>query len=176
MYEKTLDSEILYSGRILNLRLSTVEVEGGHISKREIVEHKGAVAVVAVTDERELLMVRQFRIAIDREMLEIPAGLIEPGEDPESTALRELKEETGYTAENIRKLHTYYTSPGFTDELVHVYLATGLTPGEMDLDEGEVLEVEKYSLDEVEELLTSIDDSKTVIGLLYLLKHIEEFK
>ena len=174
MYEKTLKSKKIYEGKILDLIVSDVELDNGMVAKREIVKHNGAVAIVAITDDKKILMVRQYRVAVEKDVLEIPAGLIEENEQPEKTALRELKEETGYTAKSIIKIHDYYTSPGFTNEKVYIYLATDLTKGEQDLDDEESLEVEKFHISDLENLLKESEDSKTIIGLLYLSRYLNK--
>lgn len=168
----TVSTERIYEGKILNLRVDTID-QDGRKAKREIVEHKGACAIAAVTDEGDILFVRQYRIAVDDFILEIPAGLIDPGENPEETAVRELEEETGYIAGNIEKVQSCYTSPGFTDESIHIFLAWNLKEGEMNLDEGENLTVEKYPIDSIDTLIENADDSKTVMGLLHLARNRE---
>ncbi len=171
--ENIVDSKMIFEGKILNLRVDDVELSDGSFSKREIVEHGGAVAVVALTPEKEILMVRQFRSAIGKEIVEIPAGLIEKDEDPAKTAIRELEEETGYIAEKIEKICSYHPSAGFSDEIIHLYFATDLVEGNMNLDDGEFLEVERYSIDDIDRLISESCDSKTLIGLQYLSSQIK---
>lgn len=171
--ERVISSRVIFEGKILNLRLDDVELRDGSYSKREIIEHKGAVAIVALTPEKEILMVRQYRSAIGKEILEIPAGLIEEGEDPKRTALRELEEETGYIANRIEKIHSYYSSAGFSDEVIHIYFATDLSIGRMNLDDGEFLEVEKWDIDDLDRLIEESSDAKTLIGLQYLSNQIK---
>jgi len=166
--EKTISSQMLYEGRILNLRKDTVEVADGSVSAREIVEHNGGVAIVAITDDNKMIMVKQFRKAAEKVILEVPAGKCEKNEDPMITATRELKEETGYTAANIKFLTKFYSSVGYSAEMIHMYLCTGLTPGETDFDENEDIETIEYDLDELHEMVISgeIEDAKTIIAIL----------
>ncbi|MEG1584807.1 MAG: NUDIX hydrolase, partial [Anaerovorax sp.] len=120
--EKTISSERIYEGAILNLRKDKVHVKEGRTSYREIVEHNGGVALAALTEEGKLVLVRQFRKAAEEVALEVPAGKIEQGErDHELAALRELKEETGYTAENLELLSSFYSSIGYSTEMIHLY-------------------------------------------------------
>jgi len=165
--EKTLDSEMIYKGTILNLRRDKVTVMTG-TSYREIIEHNGGAVAAAVTDEGKLVMVRQYRKAVERVVLEVPAGKRNDGEDPLDTVSRELREETGYSAEKIELLTAMEPSVGYTKEVLYVYLATGLTPGETDYDENEAIEVVEYDFDEVYEMVISgkIHDAKTIIAVL----------
>ena len=132
--EKTMKSERIYDGKILNLRVDTVELPDKKYSKREIVEHPGAVAIIAVNEMNELIIIRQYRKAIDRVLLEIPAGKLELNEEPIESAKRELKEETGYIADKIEYVMEFYTSPGFSNEKIYLFLAQGLNEGEQELD------------------------------------------
>ncbi|TJX61439.1 NUDIX hydrolase [Soehngenia saccharolytica] len=167
--EKTMKSERIYDGKILNLRVDTVELPDKKYSKREIVEHPGAVAIIAINENKEMIMIRQYRKAIDKILLEIPAGKLELNEEPIESAKRELKEETGYTADKIEYVMEFYTSPGFSNEKIYLFLAQGLTEGEQELEVGEYIDVEKYSLDELMKMikLGEIVDSKTIIGISY---------
>lgn len=165
--EETISSEMIYEGAILNLRKDKVTVKTG-TSFREIVEHNGGAALAALTDDGKLLMVRQFRKAIERDVLEVPAGKIEKGEDPFETARRELREETGYTAANIRQIGKIYPSVGYTQEKIFIYLCTGLTPGEPDFDENEALDIIEYDFEEVYKMALAgeIEDAKTLTAIL----------
>ena len=136
--ERTLESELIYEGAILNLRRDKVTVPNGE-SYREIIEHNGGAVLAAVTDEGKMVMVRQFRNPAQRVVFEVPAGKIDPGEDPEVTAVRELKEETGYTARNVRFLTYFYPCVGYSEEKLYMYLCTDLEPGETNFDENECL-------------------------------------
>ncbi len=167
--EKTMKSERIYDGKILNLRVDTVELPDKKYSKREIVEHPGAVAIVAINEKNEMIIIRQYRKAIDKVLLEIPAGKLELNEEPIESAKRELKEETGYIADKIEYVMEFYTSPGFSNEKIYLFLAQGLTEGEQELEVGEYIDVEKYSLDELMKMikLGEIVDSKTIVGISY---------
>ena len=166
--EITIDSERIYEGAILNLRRDTVTVKNGKTAYREIIEHNGAVALIAVTDDEKIIMVRQYRKACESELLEIPAGKIDKGEDAFNSAVRELKEETGYTAENIKLLTKVYVSCGYSQEQISIYLCTGLTPGETVFDEDEDLEIYEIPLKELYDMCMNgeIVDSKSIVGIL----------
>lgn len=137
--EKTMKSDKLYEGKIINLRIDTVELPDKKYSKREIVEHPGGVAIVGVTDENEILLVRQYRKAVDKILLELPAGKIEVNEEPKETALKELKEETGYSTEKLEYLLEFYTSPGFSTEKVYIFLAEDMQKANKSLNQGSIL-------------------------------------
>ncbi|MDO8670593.1 MAG: NUDIX hydrolase [Dehalococcoidia bacterium] len=169
--EKTIESQRLYEGRIINLRLDTIELPDGRTAKREIVEHRGAVAIVAIDENDNVLLVRQFRTPVGGVLLEVPAGTLDPGEKPEDCARRELQEETGFAAGHIERLGGFYSAPGFCTEYLYLYLATELTPSRLEADYDENIEVEKVPLSEVHHLITSekIRDAKSVGGLLLTL-------
>ena len=164
--EKVLSTERIYEGRIINLRRDKVTVKSG-ISYREVVEHNGGAVLIAVTSERKMVMVRQYRRPADKVMFEVPAGKVDPGEDPLVTASRELKEETGYTAGKVEFLTKFYTSVGFSEEVLHLYLCTDLVPGETDFDENEALDIEEWDIDELHNMVMKgeIDDAKTIIAI-----------
>ncbi|WHY84520.1 NUDIX hydrolase [Neobacillus novalis] len=170
--EKTIRSEEIFSGKIISLHLQDVELPNGKQGKREIIKHPGAVAILAVTADNKVLMVEQYRKALERTIVEIPAGKLEKGEEPALCARRELEEETGYECENLELLTSFYTSPGFADEIVHVYLATGLTKKEnaAALDEDEFVNLEELTLDEAEQYVKEqkIFDAKTIFAVQYL--------
>ena len=169
--EKTMKCDRIYEGKILNLRIDTVELPDKKYSKREIVEHSGGVGIVALTEDKKLLLVRQYRKATDRVLLELPAGKLEVNEEPKETALRELKEETGFTAANLEYLLEFYTSPGFSSEKVYLFYGENVTPGEQELETGEFIDVESYSLEDVRKMVRrgEILDAKTIIGIQALL-------
>ena len=175
--EKTLESERIYEGKILNLRKDTVTVETG-TSVREIVEHNGGAVIVPVTDDGKIIMVKQYRKPAKRVMLEVPAGKIDPGEDHYTTAIRELKEETGYTADNVRFLTKMYPSVGYSEELLYIYMVTGLTPGETDPDENEAIDVVEIPLDELHKMIMEgkIEDAKTIAGVMMVKSVYDEEK
>ena len=163
--EKRISSQRIYEGAILNLRRDTVTVPGG-TAYREIVEHNGAVAIVPITKEGKLVMVKQFRYPSGKVLLEIPAGKIDKGEtNPEETARRELKEETGYTAEHY--MGSINPSVAYTEEVIHLYAATGLIPGEADPDEDEALELVEYDFGEAYKMAASgkLVDAKTIAAV-----------
>ncbi|GIP20183.1 MULTISPECIES: NUDIX hydrolase [Paenibacillus] len=164
--EKTLSSKSIYTGKIISLQIDTVELPDGSTGEREIVKHPGAVAVLAVRNGR-LLLVDQFRQSIGRGELEIPAGKLEKGEDPLEAAKRELQEETGYSAGKTSLLHSFYTSPGFADELIHLYLAEDLKKGKASPDEDEFLEVHEITLQEAKKYISEgwISDAKTIMAV-----------
>jgi ADP-ribose pyrophosphatase len=170
--EKTIKSEEIFSGKIVSLHLQEVELPNGKTSKREIIKHPGAVAIIAVTNENKIIMVEQYRKALERVIVEIPAGKLEKGEEPASCARRELEEETGYECESLELLTSFYTSPGFADEIVHVYLAKGLTKKENSaaLDEDEFVNLEELTLEEALQYVKEqkIYDAKTIYAVQYL--------
>lgn len=170
--EKTIAKEKIFNGRIIDLYVEDVELPNGKVSKREIIKHPGAVAVIAVTNENKIVMVRQYRKALEKAIVEIPAGKLEPGEEPLTTAKRELEEETGYECEEMKLLLSFYTSPGFADELVYLYVASGLTKKteQQDLDEDEFVEIVEVSLEEAQKMIETqeIHDAKTAYAVLYL--------
>jgi ADP-ribose pyrophosphatase len=166
--EKTISSEMIYEGRILNLRKDKVLVKDGKTSYREIVEHNGGVALAAVTPEGKMVMVRQYRKAAEKAVLEVPAGKIEKGEDNRLTAERELKEETGYSAGRIEHITSFYSSIGYSTEVIYLYYATDLTPGETEFDDNEAIEILEYDIPELKRMVLSgeIEDSKTIAAIL----------
>jgi len=147
-YEKQLDSQRLFTGKIVNVRGDRVELANGSSSYREIVEHPGGVVILAVDEAQRVYLVRQYRYAVSEELLEVPAGKLERGEDPLCGAVRELKEETGLAAEKLVSLGFIYPSPGFCDEKLHLYLALGLTQGEACPDEDKLLRTVTMPLEE----------------------------
>ncbi|WP_078413667.1 NUDIX hydrolase [Priestia abyssalis] len=170
--EKTLKSEKLFGGRVIDLYHEEVLLPNGKTSTREVIKHPGAVAVIALTEDHKIVMVRQYRKAMERVLVEIPAGKLEKGEQPEVTAKRELEEETGYTCSSLDHLISFYTSPGFADELVHLYIATNLGKMEVkaSLDEDEFVDVLEVTLEEALGLIQDqqIYDAKTAYAVQYL--------
>lgn len=162
--EKTLSTETIYEGKIITLTKQQVELPNGKEGTREVVLHPGAVTVLAITDDEKILLVRQFRKPTERVLVETPAGKLEKGEDPLEAAKRELEEETGYTAQEWKHLCSYYTSPGFANELLHAYVATGLTKTQQNLDSDEFLDVIEASAEQVEAMMANgeIYDAKTI--------------
>ncbi len=168
MEEKTMKCERVYEGRIINVRVDTVELPDKKYSKREIVEHPGAVGIIPVTSEKEIILVKQFRKPVETVLLEIPAGKIEPKEDPQVCALRELEEETGFKTDNVKQLLKFYTTPGFSNEIIYIYLAEDLKKGIANPDEDENIEIVKLSIDEALEKIKTgeIEDAKTIVAIL----------
>ncbi|EFM24938.1 nudix-type nucleoside diphosphatase, YffH/AdpP family [Peptoniphilus duerdenii ATCC BAA-1640] len=166
--ERTIKSEKVYSGKILSVKLSTVELPDQKYSKREIVLHDNAVAVVAIHDDK-ILLVKQYRISVDKIIYEVPAGMIEHDENPKDAALRELEEETGYRAKNIEYLTEFYSTPGFCTEKLSIFYAKDLEFVGQNLDEGENLEVVEMPLEETMSMIESgeIMDGKTISSILF---------
>ncbi|MBQ7968363.1 MAG: NUDIX hydrolase [Clostridia bacterium] len=174
LYEKTVSSEVKFDGRIMTVVRDTVEMSDGSKSFREVVHKNGGVCVVPLTKDNEVVFVNQFRYPYGEIVKEVPAGKMEKGEDPLKCGMRELSEETGYSSDNIISLGTQYPSPGFTDEILYMYLATDVKEGNAHLDEGEFLVVEKIPLEEAVKMVFDgrIVDGKTQTALLktWLLK------
>jgi ADP-ribose pyrophosphatase len=166
--ERVVDSRPIYEGRIVRFRVDTVALPNGSTAQREIIGTPGAVVVVPLTDDRRVRLVRQYRSAIGQFLLELPAGTLEPGEAPDQAAPRELAEETGDRAAHWRRLAGFFTVPGICDEYLHLYLATGLTPGQTNQEVDEFIEVLTLPLDEALAMVHAgeIRDAKTIIGLL----------
>ena len=168
LFEKTLTSETKFEGRIIKVLRDTVELENGKTSAREVVCHNGGVCVAALTEQNEVLLVRQFRYPYKEVLLELPAGKLEKGEDPFEAVKREQMEETGTTGENYISLGTLYPSPGYCGEIIRIWACRVAQKGEMHLDEDEFLEVERIPLDKAVEMVLNneIPDSKTQVGIL----------
>ncbi len=165
--ETTVRKNYIYRGKIINVRCDDAELPDGRACKREMVEHPGGAGILCVRDGF-VLLVRQYRYAYGEEIYEIPAGKLNPGEDPALTAQRELKEETGVTAK-VRLLYTLYPTPGYTNELLYVFEAYDAEEGEQRLDEGEFLNVVRMPLEEAYRKIETgeIRDAKTVVALLH---------
>lgn len=168
LHEQVLTQETAWSGKIFDVECLEVKLPNGHVSRRDVVRHHGAVAVVALTESGKIALVRQYRTALDRVTVEIPAGKLEPGEDPLDCAKRELKEETGFVAGRIAYLTTIASSCGFTDELIHLYLATQLSFEGASPDEDEFLNVDLVDVQDLVDAVLDgkIEDAKTVVGAL----------
>lgn len=166
--EKQLSSELKYDGRIVKLYSDTVQLENGKTTLREVIKHPGGVCVVALTEDNDVLFVRQFRYPHGRALLEIPAGKLEFGEEHRDCGLRELKEETGCTCDSFEYLGNLLPTPAYDTEVIHMYLARGLHSGEQHLDDNEFLEVEKIPLDKAVEMILNneISDAKTQVAIL----------
>lgn len=175
-YEKSIKSDTIYDGKILKLRVDTVELENKKYSKREIVDHQKGVGIIAFDDEDKLWMVKQYRKAIDKVTLEIPAGLVESNELPIETAKRELQEEIGYFPENISYLFDMYASPGFTNDKLSFFIASDLVKSELEQDEDENVMAFSYSIDDLYNMIENgeLTDAKSIIAVLYAKKIINE--
>ena len=171
--EKTLASELVFSGRAVRLRVDTVATVDGRTTTREIVEHAGCIAVVAVDGDDNVLLVKQFRKPLEKEILEIPAGGINNGEDAEDAVIREMQEETGYRPRKLERLCGFYSSPGFCTEYLSLYLATDLEAGRLYAEDTAGIEVIRVPVGQIPELIASgkIEDAKTIAGLLYYLEY-----
>jgi len=165
-------SEEIYQGRLIRVRKDTLRTKDGREVQRDVVVHPGAVVVVAV-DGDDLLFVRQYRYAAGETLLELVAGALEPGEDPAQTAVRELQEEAGFRAGRLTKLGEFYSSPGFTTEILYLYLAEDLSPSRLPGDEDEEIQVVRLSFSQAMELAASgqIRDAKTLAGIFLYAQH-----
>lgn len=167
--ETTIDSKIVYKGPIFRIKKYKVNAAKGNITDRDILEHNGGAVMLAVNDNGKILMERQFRKTMERDMLELPAGKIDIGEKPLDAAIRELKEETGYTADNIEHMITIAPSCGYSRELLYIYFCTGLVKGEPDFDDTEDIELLEFTADEITDMISDgkISDAKTIVGVLF---------
>lgn len=168
-YETSIKSDTIYDGKILKLRVETVELQNKKYSKREIVDHQKGVGIIAYDGDEKLWMVSQYRIAVDKVMLEIPAGLVDPNEAPIESAKRELQEEVGFFPEQIDFLFTMHSSPGFTNDKLLFFVAKNLKESKLELDEDENLEAKSYPIDELYNMIENgeITDAKTIIAIQY---------
>ena len=163
-----INQETVYSGRVIDTRVDTLLMPDGRQITREVVHHPGAVAIVPIDEQDNVLLVRQYRYAAGQSLLEIPAGGLEAGETPDETAQRELQEEIGYVSKNLRALGGLYSSPGFCDEFLYLYSARDLVVSSLPGDEDEDIRVERIPMSRVDRLIRvgEIQDAKTVAGLL----------
>lgn len=175
---KRLDRQLVAKGVIIDYYQDTMQIPNGNIAKWDLIDHKGAAAVVAVRGDGKILMVKQYRNALERETLEIPAGGLNGREEPtDKAASRELEEETGYICSELELLNSIYTTVAFCNEKIDIYLATDLQPGKQHLDEDEFIDVYAYDLEELKQMIFDgkIQDAKTICGILtYAAKYGEE--
>lgn len=166
--EKTVSSQVVYEGRAVKLRLDTVLTADARQTTREIVEHADCIAVVAVDANDNILLVKQFRKSVEKELLEIPAGGIESGEDPVATVQREMQEETGLLPRKIERLGGFYIAPGYSTEYIHLYLATDMIPSPLTAEDTEGIQLVPVAKDQIPRLIASgtLCDSKSIAGLL----------
>ena len=173
MVEKTLSSQLIYDGRVVKLRVDTVRMPSGRETRREIVEHSDCVAIIAVDADDNVLLVNQFRKSVGKELLEIPAGGIEPGEDPVTTVRREMSEETGYLPRKVERLGGFYSTPGYCTEYLYLYLATDLIPSPLSAEDTESIRLIRVPATQIPGRITSgsICDAKSIAGLLTFLEY-----
>ena len=171
--EETLSSQLIYQGRVVRLRVDTVRLPNGRETTREIVEHDDCVAVIALDADGRVLLVKQFRKAVAGELLEIPAGGIDPGESPEEAVSREMREETGYLPRRMERLGGFYSAPGYATEYLYLYLATDLIPSQLFAEDTEGISLVRVAPEEVPGLINSgsICDAKSIAGLLTYLEY-----
>jgi ADP-ribose pyrophosphatase len=170
--EKTIKSEKIFDGKIVQLQVDEVQLPNGKTSQREIIKHPGAVAVIAITKENKIVLVEQYRKPLEKSLIEIPAGKLEPGENPMIAAIRELEEETGYSTKSLSFVTSFYSSPGFADELLHIYITNDIQKLEnpRPADDDEFVELVELTLDEAKQYVEEerIHDAKTAYAVLYL--------
>lgn len=176
--EKILREETLYEGKVINLKILDAELEDGNIAKREIVEHNGGVCVISIDENNDVLMVKQFRMPFNKVLLEVPAGKLNKNEDIFEAAKREFNEETGYIANKLTYMGEFYPSVGFLTEKIHIYIGEDLVKECQHLDDDEFLNVEKYNIDTLYNMVlkNEIRDSKTVIAIMLLKNYISDRK
>ncbi|MFC5988038.1 NUDIX hydrolase [Marinicrinis lubricantis] len=164
--EETMEIERIYEGKVISLQKDKVTLPDGNTAFREVVKHPGAVAVLAIW-QNQMVVVEQYRKALERSLIEIPAGKLDPGEQPMDAAMRELKEETGFECKELRPICSFYTSPGFADEIIHLFLAEQLTQGESRLDEDEFLNKQFLTLEQAKAYVAEgkIRDAKTITAI-----------
>ncbi|MCW8804315.1 MAG: NUDIX hydrolase [Ignavibacteriaceae bacterium] len=168
MNYRIVKSEVIFRGKVFNTKVDQIEYDSGNKSVREVAEHPGGAVVVPVTNDGKIVMVTQHRFPVDKVLLELPAGKLGNGEDPQLCAVRELEEETGYESNNVKELGSIYTTPGYSTEKLWIYLARDLKPGNHNREEGEFgMEVFELSFKEVEEKIYNgeIVDGKTICGI-----------
>ncbi|MFC1948814.1 NUDIX hydrolase [Chloroflexota bacterium] len=171
--EKTLSSQRIYEGRSVSLRVDRIEMPSGRESTREVIEHRDCIAVLAIDADGKVLLVNQYRYAVEKELLEIPAGGIDDGEEPADAVRREMQEETGFLPDKVEKLGGFYSTPGYCTEHLHLYLATDLTPSQLYAEDTEIIKLVRVPVTEIPGLIASgkICDAKSIAGLLTYLEY-----
>ena len=171
--EKIISSRQIYAGQVVKLRVDTVRMHDGRKTTREIIEHSEAMAAIPVDAAGNILLVEQFRYAVGKTLLEVPAGGIEPGENTEDAVRRELREEIGYLPGKVTRLCGFYSAPGFCTEYLHLYLATDLTPSPLHAEDTDDIKVVRVTVEQIYDLIASgsICDAKTIAGLLFFMKY-----
>lgn len=174
MREEITNTEQIFNGRIVDLAVHDVKLPNGKQAKRELITHPGAVAIVALDTEQNVLLVRQFRLGADAVLVELPAGTLEPDEDPDVCAVRELREETGYRPDKLERIGGWHVAPGYTTEYIHLYVATDLTHDPMEGDEDEFVELVQVPFKQALAMVESgeIGNSTGVAGLLRAARHL----
>ena len=169
--EETLSSRLIYEGQVVKLRVDTVKMPDGRETTREIVEYSDCVAIIAIDADDNVLLVKQFRKPVEKVLLEIPAGGIDPGEDPVTTVCRELREETGYLPRKVKRLGGFYSAPGYSSEYLYLYLATDLTSSPLHAEDTDSIRLVRVPVAQISSLITSgsICDAKSIAGLLTFL-------
>jgi len=170
---KVLKSEILFKGKVFDHQVDKIKYDSGNIGIREVAIHPGGAVVIPIKDDGKIILVKQFRYPLQKTLIELPAGKLDKGEDPLKCATRELEEETGYKAKEIKKLGQIYTAPGYCTEILHIYSAKGLIPGKYNREEGEQgMEILEYTIEEIEKMIFTgeITDAKTIVGIYYITK------
>ena len=169
---RTLSSRYVYRGHNIRLRVDEVALPSGRQTVREVIEHDGAVVIVGIDEEKNVLLVDQFRHAAGKDLLELPAGGIDPGETPEMTARREMQEETGYIPGHLESMGGFYSAPGYASEYLYLFLATGLSPSRLIAEDTEEIKLLKLPVNKAVELIRTgeIQDAKTIAGLLFYLE------
>lgn len=168
MEEKAINWKEVFKGKLLTLKVAEVALANGVVSTREVVQHRGAVAILPILPSGEILLVSQFRLPAGKILLEIPAGTLNPQEEPLTCAQRELEEETGYVAGKWQKLVSVFLAPGYSTERIHIFLAEELSPGRMSPDQDEILALKRFPLPQLLKMIEEgeIEDAKTIIALL----------
>ena len=166
--ERLLSSQPVFEGKIVRLRVDTVALPSGRQTSREVIDHDAVVAIVAVDGDENAVLVRQHRYPVGKDLLEVPAGILEESESPDDCAQRELQEETGYMSRDLRPLGGFWVSPGFCNEYIHVYVARDLAPSKLPADDDEYIRVERLPLSRIPDLIREgvMQDAKSIAALL----------